>query len=188
MSLVRIQSPRPTFRGAGVVIAIPVRYRRTEKARFLQTLQHAVPSVIVLGEGINHLTHDPHGASLALGIAEVGVATLVIGSVLRGFRRLRAQLTRGEQHHAHRGIDWIDVCLGAMLAVEAYAKYDATGRIARPMIVLSLAMFALGFLHARMAAWGDRRRELRITEEASACPAPSFAARRCRGPTWTPSP
>jgi hypothetical protein len=158
------------------MIAIPVRSRRAQKGQFAQKLQHAVPSIVVLGDGIEHLTHDPHGASLALGVAEVGVSVLVIGSVIRGFRHLRAQMagTAQAHPHAHHGVDWIDLCLAAMLSVEAIAKYTANGRIPRPTIVLAFAMLVIGLAHGRIAAWGDRRRELRIDEAGIGLPGRFF--------------
>ncbi len=126
MSLVRIQSPRPhTFLA---MIAVPIRYRRAQKGLFIQKLQHAVPSIVVLGDGIEHLSHEPHGSICGVGVAEVGVSLLVIGSVIRGFRELRKQTAKSDHDvHAHHGVDWIDICLGAMLSVEAYAKFHATG-------------------------------------------------------------
>jgi hypothetical protein len=145
------------------MISVPIRYRRAQRGLFIQKLQHAVPSIVVLGDGIDHLSHEPHGLDLWLGVAEVGVSLLVIGSVIRGFRKLRAETAANlEVHHQHHGIDWIDICLGAMLSVEAYAKFHATAHIPRPTIVMALAMFAFGILHGRIAAWGDRRRQLRV--------------------------
>jgi len=83
--------------------------------------------------------------------------------VIRGFRQLRAETAANvDVHHAHHGVDWIDICLGAMLSVEAYAKYHATAHIPRPTIVMAIAMFTIGILHGRLAAWGDRRRQLRV--------------------------
>ena len=84
MSLVRIQSPRPT--STKTVIAIPLHTRRQQRGLFLQKLQHAIPSVVVLGDGLAHLDHDPHGLSLILGIAEIVSSLLVIGTVVRGVR------------------------------------------------------------------------------------------------------
>ena len=49
-----------------------------------------------------------------------------------------------------------------MLSVEAYAKYHATAHIPRPTILLAVTMFTIGMLHGRIAAWGDRRREMRV--------------------------
>jgi len=67
--------------------ALPVRYRRVQRGQFLQKLQH-----------------DPHGASLALGVAEVVVSVLVIGSVIRGLRQLLSK-TRAPAGHARRHLD-----------------------------------------------------------------------------------
>lgn len=160
------------------MIAVPVLYRRAQKGQFVQKLQHAIPSVVVLGDGISHLQHDPHGMELALGVAEVGVSVLVIGSVIRGLRRLRA-LSAAAVHapHSAHGVDWIDISLGAMLLVEAYAKYHANGHIARPTLVLAATMFVVGFNHGRIAAWGARRRELRIGDEGISVPGRMFFTR-----------
>jgi hypothetical protein len=145
------------------MISVPIRYRRAQRGLFIQKLQHAIPSIVVLGDGIEHLSHEPHGLDLWLGVAEVGVSLLVIGSVIRGFRQLRAETAANvDVHHAHHGVDWIDICLGAMLSVEAYAKYHATAHIPRPTIVMAIAMFTIGTLHGRLAAWGDRRRQMRV--------------------------
>ena len=145
------------------MIAVPIRYRRAQRGLFIQKLQHAIPSIVVLGDGIDHLSHEPHGLDLWLGVAEIGVSLLVIGSVIHGFRKLRAETAKNvEVHHMHHGVDWIDICLGAMLSVEAYAKYHATAHIPRPTILLAVAMFTIGLLHGRLAAWGDRRRQMRI--------------------------
>ena len=145
------------------MISVPIRYRRAQRGLFIQKLQHAVPSIVVLGDGIEHLSHEPHGLALWLGGAEVGVSLLVIVSVIRGFRTLRAETAATvDVHHAHHGVDWIDISLGAMLSVEAYAKFHATAHIPRPTILLAVTMFTIGLLHGRLAAWGDRRRQMRV--------------------------
>jgi hypothetical protein len=158
------------------VIAIPLHTRRLQRGQFLQKLQHAIPSVVVLGDGISHLQHEPHGLDLALGVAEVVVSLLVIGTVIRGFRQLRAQPAAATPAaHSTHGVDWIDISLGAMLLVEAYAKYHANGHIARPTLLLAFAMFAIGFSHGRIAAWGSRKRELRVTDDGVSVPGRFFS-------------
>jgi hypothetical protein len=156
------------------MIAVPIRYRRAHRGLFIQKLQHAVPSVVVLGDGIEHLTHAA-GLGWTLGAVEVGVSLLVIGSVIRGFRELRAQTAKSDHDvHPHHGVDWIDICLSAMLSVEAYAKYHANGHIPRPTILLAVSMFAIGLAHGRLAAWGDRRRELRVGADGIRVPGRQF--------------
>ncbi len=145
------------------MIAVPIRYRRSQRALFIQKLQHAVPSIVVLGDGLEHLSHEPTLADLALGGFEVVASVLVMGSVLRGFRQLRHHTSQAhaDDHHQH-GVDWIDISLGVMLLVEAYSKYHANGHIPRPTLLLAAMMFGIGSFHGRLAAWGDRRRELRV--------------------------
>lgn len=157
------------------MISVPIRYRRAERGQFVQKLQHAIPSVVVLGDGLRHLSHDPRGAALALGVLEVGAATAVIVSVIRGFRKLVTPAAQGAPETHHHGVDWIDIFIGAMLGVEAYAKYHATAHIPRPTIVLAVAMIAIGVLHGRIAAWGSRRRHLRVTTEHISMPKRPFS-------------
>ena len=157
------------------MISIPIRYRRSVKALFVQKLQHAVPSIVVLGNGIEHLTHGARGLDFWLGVGEVGVGVLVIGSVIRGFRQLRHHVSaaHADEHH-HHAVDWIDICLAGMLAVEAYAHYRATGHVPRPTLLLSAVMLTIGIIHPRLAAHGDRRRELRVSDEGISVPGGKF--------------
>jgi hypothetical protein len=157
------------------MIAVPIRYRRSQRALFVQKLQHAVPSIVVFGDGLEHLSHEPGLADLALGGFEVVAAALVMGSVLFGIRQLRHQTAKehADEHHQH-GVDWIDISLGVMLLVEAYSKYRASGHIPRPTLLLSAVMFAVGSLHGRLAAWGDRRRELRVGADGISVPRRKF--------------
>jgi hypothetical protein len=154
---------------------VPIRYRRQQRGQFAQQLQHAIPSLVVLADGISHLQHDPHGSSLALGLAEVAASALVIGSVVRRFKQLRAAPANAPHDaHASHGVDWIDIFLGVMLIVEVVAKYHATGHLARPTLLLSVALITIGLSHGRIAAWGDRRRELRVTDDGISVPGRFF--------------
>jgi len=164
------------------MIAVPVRYRGSQRALFVQKLQHAIPSIVVLGDGLEHLSHDPHGVELALGVFEVGAAVLVAGSVIRGFIELRKHTAAAHADHVHaHGVDWIDISLAVMLSVEAYAKYHANGHIPRPTLLLASVMLAVGLLHGRLASWGDRRRELRVGPDGISWPVKPFFRRTL---TW----
>lgn len=142
---------------------------------FVQKLQHAIPSIVVLGDGLEHLSQEPRLADLALGGFEVVASVLVMGSVLRGFLQMRQHTSKAhaDEHHQH-GVDWIDISLGVMLLVESYSKYHASGHVPRPTLVLSAAMFAIGALHGRLAAWGDRRREMRVGADGISVPRRKF--------------
>ena len=154
------------------MIAVPITYRRAERGLFVRKLQHAIPSMVVLGDGLDHLSHNPHGVELVLGVFEVAAAVLVIGSVVRGVQQLRKRLAapHADHAHGHHGVDWIDIFIGAMLGVEAYSKYHATAHIPRPTILLAVVMITIGLAHGRLAAWGDRRRELRVGPEGLSVP------------------
>jgi hypothetical protein len=157
------------------MIAVPLRYKRAERGLFLQKLQHAVPSIVVMGDGLAHLSHDPHGVELALGLFEVGAALAVMASVVIGIRKLRRSAPKADAHgHGHHGVDWIDIFIGVMLCVEAYAKYHATARIPRPTILLAVTMLIVGLTHGKIAAFGDRRRELRVDANGISMPSKPF--------------
>jgi hypothetical protein len=152
------------------MISIPIRYRRAERGQFIQKLQHAIPSIVVLGDGVKHLSHDPHGVDLVLGAFEIGAALAVIISVLRGFRRIAKRPADTHPDHEHHGIDWIDIFIGLMLAVEAYSVYHATGHRPRPTLLLAATMITIGLFHGKLAAFGDRRRTLRVGPEGISVP------------------
>ena len=157
------------------MIAVPLRYRRAHRGLFIQKLQHAVPSIVVLGDGIEHLSRGGAGLDLGIGVAEVGVSLLVIGSVIRGFRELRRQTAKSDHDvHAHHGVDWIDICLGAMLSVEAYAQFHTTGHLPRPTLLLAFTMVAIGMLHGTIAKKGDERRQLRVSADGIVVPGRPF--------------
>ena len=156
------------------MISVPINYRRVERGQFIQKLQHAIPSIVGLSDGLDHLSHDPHGTELVLGVFEVAAAAAVMISVVRGFRKLRKRHSADHVEH-HHGVDWIDIFIGAMLGVEAYAKYHATAHIPRPTILLSVAMVAIGLLHGRIAAWGSKRRRLLVTPEHISMPKRPFS-------------
>ena len=155
------------------MITVPIRYRRTAKALFIQKLQHAIPSVVVLQDGIDHVSHG-EGAGFWLGAAEVGVSLLVIGSVIRGIRHVRHATAHADAAE-HHGVDWIDICLAGMLAVESYAEFHATGHLPRPKILLAVGMLLVGVFHPTIAAFGNRRRALRISDEGISAPSGRFS-------------
>ena len=155
------------------MIAVPIRYRRAERGLFVQKLQHAVPSIVVLTDGLDHLSHDPHGVDLVLGVVEVVVALGVMATVIYGLKNLvKAHIKPSHGHH--HGVDWIDIAIGLMLAVEAYAKFHASGKIPRATILLAMTMLGVGIAHPRLAAWGSRRRHLRVDANQISIPKRPF--------------
>ena len=71
-----------------MTVSVPVRYRRQQRGQFIQKLQHAVPSLMLLQDGFHRLTGELHVHNAALGIVEVVSSGLVIASMIRA--RLRS--------------------------------------------------------------------------------------------------
>lgn len=148
--------------------------KRREHAQLLQQLQHVVPALPLLSQGAARLAHEGHRWSLVLGAAEVGVSALVLVAFVRTLRaRFRSSNAdgHGEGHssghagHAAHGVDWVDLFLGAMLLIEVWAHWFESGHIKRPTVLLAVVMVAVGLLHGKVAALGNRRRALRIGDQ-----------------------
>ena len=158
------------------MISVPLRTRRQQRAQLAQKLQHAAPSFVLLGDGLSRLTGGEHGQSLMLGAVEVIAAGLVIGTVARGITRFRA--TKGkptlpaDAHHAKagHGVDWIDICISAMLAVETYMHYHETGRIKGPTVLLAAVMLCLGVFHGRITTFASKRRAMHVSPDGISIP------------------
>src|SRR5262249_9014700 len=63
------------------------------------------------------------------------------------------------------GVDWFDVFLSGMLVTEVLTHHYETGHWRRPTILMAVLMLALGLMHGKIAAWGARKRALRITSD-----------------------
>jgi hypothetical protein len=150
----------------GTPIIVPLESRRRERAQLAQKLQHVLPSVLLLSDGLGRFGGERAAWSLALGVAEVVTSALVIGAFARAVRRvmLSSNSARHEQHVPH-GVDWVDVFLGGMLVTEALVHRQETGHLPRPTILLAVVLVVIGLLHGRLRERNQRRRELRLTDE-----------------------
>ena len=142
---------------------VPIRSRKREFAQVMQKLQHVVPAAPLLFQGVTRLQHEPHGWSLLLAVAEVGISVLVLGAFVRQLRSTRSREDEDHGHAAH-GIDWIDVAIGLMLGIEVWAHWYETGHVKRPTVLMAVGIFAIGLLHGRIAARAGRRLALKIDD------------------------
>jgi hypothetical protein len=148
-------------------LVVPIRSRRRDLVQLFPKLQHVVPAAPLLIQGVARLRHEPHGWSLILGIAEVGISVLVVGAFLRQARAARSRGDADDGHHAaHAGhaVDWVDLLIGAMLGIEVWAHWHETGHIKRPTVVMAAGIFIVGLLHGKIAALGGRRLALKIDD------------------------
>jgi len=143
---------------------VPIRSRKRELAQVMQKLQHVVPAAPLLFQGVTRLQHEPHGWSLLLAVAEVGISVLVIGAFLRQLRSTRSRGEDDHDHHTAHGVDWIDLAIGVMLGIEVWAHWYETGHVKRPTVLMAVGIFVIGLLHGRMAARAGRRLALKIDD------------------------
>jgi hypothetical protein len=145
-------------------ITVPLLSKRRQAGQLIQKIQHAAPSVLLLGHGASRLTREGDWLSLALGASEVVVSLLVIISFMRALRAWRAHKPPGTRHEAHGHVDWVDIFIGLMLAVEVWAHWHETGHIRRPTLLLVPIMIGLGLAHGRISARSQRRRSLVVDD------------------------
>jgi hypothetical protein len=104
------------------------------------------------------------GFALGLAVAEIAVSVLLFRALAKSFAAFRRAGGPGhsaQAEHAH-GVDWIDVLVAGVLAVEAAEHWHTHHHLPRPTVLLALFMLALGLLHGRITALTGRRRALRI--------------------------
>jgi hypothetical protein len=143
---------------------VPIRSRKREFAQLMQKLQHVVPAAPLLFQGVSRLQREPHGWSLLLAVAEVGISVLVVGTFVRQLRSSRSRAEDDHGHHGGHGVDWIDLAIGVMLGIEVWAHWYETGHIKRPIVLMAVGIFVIGLLHGRIAARAGRRLALKIDD------------------------
>jgi hypothetical protein len=146
-------------------LVVPLTSKRRDIGAIFQKLQHVLPSLPLLLQGMDRLRHEAHAWSRLLGVAEIATSALVIGAFVRLVRTTRQGRLTDHPPQAHHGVDWVDLCIGAMLTVEVWAHWYETGHLKRPTILLAVGMLVLGSLHGRIAGWAGRRRGLWVTDD-----------------------
>jgi len=134
----------------------PAKLRKRATVRLLQKVQHAVPGVVLIQEGILGLRDGAEGWHRMLAVSEILVCVAVFVSLARAFREHAQHLRAKTVPHLHTGIDWIDIFLGGMLFTEAWAKYIDHGHISGPSILLGIVMLFFGFFGGKFIAWKHR--------------------------------
>lgn len=150
------------------------RYKRRLIGQLIQKIQHVASSLPLLFDGLHRASGFEWRAwTFWLGTAELATGVIVLAAfvlAVRAVRRATAHDAPGAAGHAHHGPDWLDVFLGVMLAVEVLVHYEETGHWRRPMILLSVATLIVGVFHGQIAAWGVRKRSLKVTDTGLVVP------------------
>jgi hypothetical protein len=120
--------------------------------RLIQKIQHSVPALYLLGEGLRWLREGAGGWYLALAGAEIVTASAVVLLLIKEARHVRKTLAlvrANEPPVFHFGVDAIDLWLGAMCFTEVWAHWMESGHIRRPTVLLGIVLIALGL-------WGGK--------------------------------
>src|SRR5262245_10820466 len=142
-------------------VVVPLLSRRFERAQILQKATHVIPAVSLLTVGAQALKEGVRGLSLALAFVEIGTSVMLMVTIVRGLRATRRPVHHGDRH----GVDWIDIWAAGVLFAEAAERWHLRHHLSRPTILTALLTLGLGLFHGRIAAFGRRRRAIRITTD-----------------------
>ncbi|HYU31004.1 MAG TPA: hypothetical protein VEW48_02495 [Thermoanaerobaculia bacterium] len=157
-AVVSSESASPAADALDVVIRL--RSRRRERAELLQKVQHAIPAGSLLMVGVQGLVQGERGFAPALAVAEVAISALLFRALIKAFRAARSGHGSHEEH-AH-GVDWVDVFVAGVLAVEAVEHWHTHHHLPRPTVLSAILVLALGLSHGRLNTFAGRKRALRI--------------------------
>jgi hypothetical protein len=146
-------------------LTVVLRSKRRQRALAAQKLQHLVPAMILLGDGLTIMAREPAaGVELAIAVLEIVSGALFVVAAARGLRGAIRSRHAGTPH-GHHGVDWVDVFAAGVVAVETIEHYHRTGHIRRPNVLMIVTLLVLAFFHDRVTAFAEHRRALRISDE-----------------------
>lgn len=138
---------------------IPFLSRRRERALVAQKVPNVLGALALFGDGVLRAQRETQTYGWVLSGAEVLSSALVLGAfVVALVTAVRAK--PGDQQPHDSGIDWVDLLLAGMFAVEAVAHHHEANHWPRPTVVLAATMLVLAVLHRPIAALSRRRRGL----------------------------
>jgi hypothetical protein len=148
---------------AGTRLVVRLDSRRRKRGMLAQKLQHAIPAVPLLFQGMEALRAGVHGFELGLAVLEVVTSAFLLVTVGRALRQVRQPGASAAHHHGH-GVDWAHIWAAGVLFAEVGERWHLHHHLARPILLTALVTLGLGFFHSRLVAWGSERRSLRIDE------------------------
>jgi hypothetical protein len=144
--------------------------------QLVQKVEHAAPVAALLGHAFSTLRSEPHGFPLLLAVIEIVASALLVISLARAFRAV-GRTPAPTSHHRH--IDWVDISVAGVLAVEALERWHSKHHIAGPTILTAIVLLVLGLFHDRIGR-AQRRRSLRVGDEELYIGGRPFMAFRAR--------
>src|SRR5579863_1928506 len=126
--------------------AIPFLARRRERALVAQKVPHVLGALVLFGDGVLRAQHETQTYGWVLSGAEVLASALVLGAFVYALVA-SAKAQPGDARPTPSGIDWVDLLLAGMFAVEAVVHHDETNHWPRPTVLLAATMFVLAILH-----------------------------------------
>lgn len=146
-----------------VTTTVPLRSRKRKRGQLLQKAQHVIPAVPLLSAGVQALADHPYGLALVLALFEIGTSLLLLWTVVKELRSIRAAHTHGA--HASHGVDWFHIFAAGVLLAEAAEHWHLTHHWRRPTLLTAAFTLLLGLLHGRIERFSEDRRALRLDDE-----------------------
>jgi hypothetical protein len=111
---------------------------------------------------------------------EIATSAFLIATLPREIRASRRSAPTAHAHE-HGGVDWVDIWAAGVLFAEAGEQWHLRHHLARPIILNGLLTLGLGLAHGRVTVLRQRRRSMRLSDEAIVIPGKPFRSFRA---TW----
>jgi hypothetical protein len=135
--------------------------KRRPLAQMTSKIQHAVAGFPLLMLGLHKLQE---GEELPVGILEVAIGAIVLGTFIMELRAAVRHAKHGPQH-GHSTVGWFDLAAGGMLIFEAVHAPPIKPFYFRATFCTGVVTILLGLLHHRLQARKAKRQYFRIDDE-----------------------
>ena len=143
---------------------IPLLSRGRKRSLVGQKVPHVLGALALFGEGVLRAERETQAYGWVLSGAELLTGTLVLAAFVRTLVSA-VNATPDDAQAGRPGIDWIDLLLAGLFAVEAVARHSETHDWPRLTAVLAATMLVVAIVHGPIAAFARRRRGLILSNK-----------------------
>jgi hypothetical protein len=138
---------------------VPLHSRRQARADLAQKLQHFGPAAALFFAGLKGMS-GAEGFAFIIAVAELAMGLVVTALMIRAIRAHRQG-----QVAAHHGVDWLDIAVAGVLALEVVEHWRETHHIRRPTVLLSAVVLLQGLWHGALLERARQRTALRVDQD-----------------------
>jgi mannose-6-phosphate isomerase-like protein (cupin superfamily) len=143
---------------------IPFLSRRRKRVLVGQKVPHVLGALALIGQGVLRAERETQVYGWVLCGAELLTSTLVLAAFVRTLVSA-GHPTPDDAPDERAGLDWVDLLLAGLFAVEAVARHSETHDWPRVTVLLAAMMLVVATVHRPIAALVRRRRALILSNK-----------------------